>query len=335
MRVSSLFIEPDSLLSLTEKLDLAQNKQLDLVKGSEVSTYWTSLGRTESKHTWMQWVKECITRLIPNEISITASYHLDQVMEDFVDTKLIPNVSYNSDDPDQGISLLALLLNIDPDDISDDTSLSHLADEIQECFNRNRETRTLDDLHCDITCLIMTRFLERVSERMEEMTPTNPVITLYYCLYVEQTDSAFSFLKGGYLEDNLIPIQPDTSGVTLSYFQLGLAELTKQYYGHHPMLENGVLRLLAGVSNVIRLKDEKEAEITLAANIMEFSGKSFDGNQKMIFLTLHKFILYLTFNNLKERLPDRDNKFWSVAIVLDCLNEAVRTYKRYAAVLVS
>lgn len=326
MRVTSLFIEPNSLSALTEKPERSRNEQLDPVGESEAKTFWASLEGTETKHAWIKDVKDCIGRLIGNYISISAKLHLEQVMEDFVNTKLLPNVDVAEEDYKQGIQLLSSWTGLTSEAIEEDTALVDLAQELQECYDRNKENQgTPEELYRGITCLIMVRFLEKVAEKVRDTTPADPVITLFYCLYVEHTDSTFSYLKQGYVEKDLIPLQPSMLGVTLNCLRLGFADFFKQYYERAPMLENGVLNLLAGASNVIRLT---EAEITLAKNIL---GKAFEGSQKILFFTLHRFLLYLTFTNVEARLADSSNKVWTVAIVLDSLNEAVRMYKWYAA----
>lgn len=332
MYVTSLFIEPDTLSELIDQNTRDREKRLDLAGENEANTYWASLRGVETKYVWMQDVKNCIMYLIGDKISIPAIHHLEHVMENFVDKQLLPHVYDATDENEHGTQLLASMLGLELDAIRENALFLELADELQECYTRNNEKQgTVDDLYRDITCLIMVRFLEKVTEKIHQTTPNDLIITLFYCLYVEHTDSSFSFLRQGHIENNLIPIQPNLSGMTVNCLRLGFAEFCKREYGVMPMLENGVLNLLAGSSNVIRIRDEKEGEVGLAGAIMNFFGKSFDGSEKVLFFTLHQFILSLTFANVRARLVETDTQAWTVSIVLDSLNEAVHTYKQYAS----
>lgn len=320
MRAASLFIEPDSLSSFTSKLGLLPPT------AEENKNYWSSLSGTESQYSWMREVQECVARLTRVRITIPASQHLEAVMERFVTTQLVNTVPLlEKSQADFGENLVAGWLGRPVTEL-DGASLD-LAQELQLTFLRQLEQdASHDQLLRNLTCVVLVRFLEAVTTATRESTPIDPVITLFYCLYVERTSSLFSFLSVGYVETDLIPEQPNLAGITLNRLRLGLADYFKQAYNRVPLFENGVLTLLAGSSNVIQLS---EAELRLASSLLTTLAKPFDGNEKSLFLILHRFLLYLTFAEVETRLAEvEEPKVWSVAIVLDALNTTIKAYRQ-------
>ena len=282
---------------------------------TELKNYWSNLSVKKSKYEWVSAVEESITVIIKEEITEAAYINLKNVIEKFVDNYLlILNGKYE----DFGMSVLHLWMGYIPEDLSTDEELQIFAEDLEKCYNSS----DTDNLFVNLTTLVITRYLEAVVNFMNESS--HDVINLFHCLYVQQTDSRFLMFKyNNNVSENLIPIQPSLNGLTVDRLRLDLAEFIKTNYSQRPCLEDGVLRLLAGSSNIISLN---EPTISLANNIRTLLGNSRSNNAKELFFTLHKLILYFTFEAIQKRLSKMEDKTWSVAIVLDSMNEAADIY---------
>ena len=221
------------------------------------------------------------------------SSNLKNVIEKFVDNYLlILNGKYE----DFGMSVLHLWMGYIPEDLSTDEELQIFAEDLEKCYNSS----DTDNLFVNITTLVITRYLEAVVNFMNESS--HDVINLFHCLYVEQTDSRFlMFRYDNNVVENLIPVQPSLNGLTVDRLRLDLAEFIKTNYSQRPCLEDGVLRLMAGSSNIISLN---EPTISLANIIRTLLGNSRSNNAKELFFTLHKLILYFTFEAIQKRFGD-------------------------------
>ena len=282
---------------------------------TELKNYWSNLSVKKSKYEWVSAVEESITVIIKEEMTEAAYINLKNVIEKFVDNYLlILNGKYE----DFGMSVLHLWMGYIPEDLSTDEELQIFAEDLEKCYNSS----DTDNLFVNLTTLVITRYLEAVVNFMNESS--HDVINLFHCLYIQQTDSRFLMFKyNNNVSENLIPIQPSLNGLTVDRLRLDLAEFIKTNYSQRPCLEDGVLRLLAGSSNIISLN---EPTISLANNIRTLLGNSRSNNAKELFFTLHKLILYFTFEAIQKRLSKMEDKTWSVAIVLDSMNEAADIY---------
>ena len=282
---------------------------------TELKNYWSKLSVKKSKYEWVSAVEESITVIIKEEMTEAAYINLKNVIEKFVDNYLlILDGKYE----DFGMSVLHLWMGYIPEDLSTDEELQIFAEDLEKCYNSS----DTDNLFVNLTTLVITRYLEAVVNFMNESS--HDVINLFHCLYIQQTDSRFLMFKyNNNVSENLIPIQPSLNGLTVDRLRLDLAEFIKTNYSQRPCLEDGVLRLLAGSSNIISLN---EPTISLANNIRTLLGNSRSNNAKELFFTLHKLILYFTFEAIQKRLSKMEDKTWSVAIVLDSMNEATDIY---------
>lgn len=342
MDVTSLFIAPDFLSfgefgsvrtkKAASSFSLKRNRfSLREKEGS----YWMNIKETKSKYAWMPRVHTCISQLVPFTMSVSAHLHLDDVIEKFVDEKISPfffgdtNLDINDLGDDFGVEVLASWLNMAIDDIRVNDRLTVLSQEIQECFDINKQTPVPGDgLYLAITCIVVVKFLEEVMDRILDSDTGITHISLFHLLYVEETDICFSMLKSGHVENGLIPDEPNLDGFTVDKLRLGLAEFIKDNYDQHPFLEEGVLTLLAGASNIIDLNPESTV---LAFDLCTVLGQEYALGEKKIFFLMHKYILYLTFENIQVLLQGDKSKFWTVNVVLDALNQAAITYRNKIA----
>jgi hypothetical protein len=302
------FIEPKMLT--VEKRGDKSPKEIESVN------YWSSLNNLESKHDWLSLVMESINTIIKDEMTQGAFFNLKNVMENFVDE----NLSVLSDhEGNFGLYVLYIWMGYDEEDVNKNEELKFFADELQDFYEKSDSS----NLYVNITTLVMVRYLEAVVNFM--LYNSHHTINLFHCLYVQQTDPRFTMFKYENVAENLIPIQPSLSGFTVDRLRIDLAEFIKTKYSQLPSLENGVLNLLAGSSNIILLNEQSTK---LANNIRKMLNEPRSDSEKDLFFTLHKLILYLTFESIQARLSSSDNKMWTVEVVLDSLNEAAERYNR-------
>lgn len=281
---------------------------------TELKNYWSNLSAKKSKYEWVSAVEESIIVIIKEEMTEAAYINLKNVIENFVDNYLL---ILDGEYSDFGTSVLYIWMGYDLEDLSTDEDLQTFAEDLQKCY----DSSIVDNLFVNLTTLVITRYLEAVVNFMNESS--HEVINLFHCLYVQRTDSRFLMFKYDDVAENLIPVQPSLNGLTADRLRLDLAEFIKTNYSQRPSLEDGVLRLLAGSSNIISLN---EPSIKLANDIRSMLGNSRSAIAKELIFTLHKLILYLAFEGIQRRLSKMEDKSWSVTIVLDSLNEAANIY---------
>jgi hypothetical protein len=137
------------------------------------------------------------------------------------------------------------------------------------------------------------------------------------------------FRYGDVVQD-LIPDQPSLDGLTVEHLRIDLADFIKTNYSQRPSLEDGVLQLLAGSSNIIKLTPEA---ISLAQSIRSLLKEPSTDKKRELFFTLHKYIIYLTFQNIQKHLSHHKDKTWKLTVVLDSLNQAVNSYRKQVSSL--
>lgn len=352
MDVTSLFIEPDFFSSGefdATRIKKVANKRTSSSSSSvstgsslkerketkeEAKYSWMNIKETKTKYEWVPKVNTCINQLLPTNMTISASLHLQDVIERFVDNSIMNLLDENIEEinnlgDDFGVEILAAWLNTTTDIIQSDFKLLTFSQEIQECYNLNNEDDN-DNLYLAITCIVIIKFLEEVTNKMLDSESQNMYVSLYHLLYVEETDVRFSMLRCGHIENGLIPAEVNIDGFTVDKLRLGLAEFIKDSYDQHPFLEDGVLALLAGSSSIITMS--KESSI-LTYDLCVALGQDYVLGDKELFFILHKYILYLTFENVQSLLRDSKNKYWTITVVLDALNQAAITYRSKLALL--
>jgi hypothetical protein len=346
MDVASLFIAPDLLskgdFGTVRTKKMASSVPLKRSRFSlreEEGSYWMNIRETKSKYAWMPRVHICISQLIPFDMSVSARLHLDDVIEKFVDEKITPlfsdtnvdseSLGFDDLNDDFGVELLASWLNLSIDEVRVDDKLASLSQEIQDCYDMNKETPVKGGgLYLAITSIVVVKFLEEAINGMLDSEINNVYISLFHLLHVEETDIRFSMFKSGHVADRLIPVEPNLDGFTVDKLRLGLAEFIKDNYDQHPFLEEGVLTLLAGSSNIIEMNLQSSV---LAYDLCNALGQDYVLGEKELFFILHKYILYLTFENVQVLLQGSENKYWTVNVVIDALNQAAITYRNKIA----
>lgn len=300
------FIEP-KMLTVEKRGDLSP-------KEIKSANYWSSLDNLESKHDWLPLVMESVNTIIKDEMTQSAFFNLKNVMENFVDENLSVLNDYEGN---FGLYVLYIWMGYDEEDVNRDEELKFFADELQDFYLKSDSS----NLYINITTLVIVRYLEAVVNFM--LDNSHHTINLFHCLYVQYTDPRFGMFKYENVTENLIPIRPSLNGFVVDRLRMDLGEFIKTKYSQLPLLEDGVLNLLAGSSNVIRMNEQS---ISLANEIRKMLNETRSDSENDLFFTLHKLILYLTFESIQQRLLDKDNKTWTVAVVLDSLNEAVEKY---------
>ena len=296
-------------LSLIEPEILSVEKsrtKKDLYSDIESVNYWSMLSDRESKYDWISLVERSISVIIKDKMSEVSYYNLKDVIERFVDENLI--ILENSSEFTFGNYMLYIWMGYTEEDLASNPDLQLFADELQECYD-NVEENNPEKMYINITTLVMTRYLEAVVDFMVENS--QDVINLFHCLYVQHTDPRFAMFRYENVTENLIPIQPSLNGLTVDRLKIDLGGFIKTKYSQQPSLENGVLQLLAGSSNVIVLD---EYNISLANIIRKTLGETKTDSDKDLFFT---------FEAIQKRLKTNKDKTWTVAIVLDSLNEAI------------
>jgi hypothetical protein len=333
MSVEALpLIVPNSFSSDEKTGKSHRKRERSLSEDSEIVNHWTFLSSTISKYSWMNKVKKCINTSIKNDMSVIAFRHIEDLMEKFADENLtvLEAVGDYFVDPEEEISnfgSLALYIwgGFTDEEVNKDESLSEFRQHIDQCYYLWVEDELpLEDLYCSVTSLVMIRYLEEVIKKMSSMTKSK-TITLFYCLYVEKNDPRFFMFGSQYIEDGLFPQDPNSNGYTVDKLRIYLADFIKTNFFQPPLLEDGVLYLLSGASNVIQ-KSSKTTK--LSKNICKKLNIPLPKDDRAEFLNLHRYILYLTFENIQMRLRKKEDKTWTVALVLDSLNQAVISYRR-------
>lgn len=309
-------------------------RPFSLSESKEVVSYWTSLLSTESRYPWMDTVKKGINTSVKNDMSVVVWRHLEDAMERFADENLTVLelarenfVGSEEEDTNFGYIALAIWTGFEAEEIEKDSALQQFKQDLDQCYYLYAEDDlTPEELYCMVTTVVFTRFLEEVVHMMNQMT-LSKTITLFYCLHVEKTDPRFYMLANEYIEDGLFPLDSNSNGYTVEKLRINLADFIKIHFSQQPSLEDGVLHLLAGASNIIEYSSESSKLNTIISKKLKIS------QVEDQFLNLHRYILYLTFENIQMRLDKRKDKTWTVALVLDSLNQATYSYREKVAEL--
>lgn len=335
MSVTTLPLIVPNFFTGNEKRGRSSVKRpLSLSESKEVVSYWTSLIGKESRYEWMDKVKKGINISVKNDMSVVVWRHLEDAMERFADENLTALelarenfVGSEQEDTNFGYIALSIWTGFEAEEIEKDSALQQFKEDLDQCYYLYAEGDFApEELYCMVTTVVFVRFLEEVVRIMNQMT-LSKTITLFYCLHVEKTDPRFYMFANEHIEDGLFPLDSNNSGYTVEKLRINLADFIKIHFSQQPSLEDGVLHLLAGASHIIEESPEStklNKIISKKLNISQIENE---------FLNLHRYILYLTFENIQKRLWKRGDKTWTVALVLDSLNQAVISYREKLAEL--
>jgi len=102
-----------------------------------------------------------------------------------------------------------------------------------------------------------------------------------------------------------------------------LDNFIKTNYNVHPYVEPGTIELLVGAANIIEYNDKSDE---LVANKIDNFIEVSDTDELTIYLNLHRYILYLIFEEIQIILAGKDS-LWTNAVVLDAINTATRKFR--------
>ncbi len=293
--------------------------------------FWSSLKEYNSKYEWMTQVYDAISDTTGDKLSLETFRYIELCLENFVDNYL-NEMSVDGFEPENfGNEVLYEWFGFEQDAIESDEKLVELRDDLQNCFDSEIITITEDSsdvsrLFIKICTVCVIKFLEQ-SVRNMIISINNPdVLTLFYCIYTAQYDNRFfMFMLEEYLEKDIIPQDPSNQGVTIAMLHENLAIFIKKNYDEPPLLENGILDLLAGCSNIIVINDKSTELISnLSVPLIEIP----NNKELTIFFNLHRYILYLIFEEIQTILKTKEDHFWTCGIVIDAINTVAIQFRR-------
>jgi hypothetical protein len=317
-----------------------EKKVLYSVEEVESEGYWSSLAKIKTKYpVFMTGIIENIRIITKDKDGITpvAFDHLWNTVENFIDRKLsaIDGSAFTIDS--FGDYALNLWSGFTEDEIRENSNLDNFSKDLQDCLTTHmdrvsRSETGQDDavLYTTLIATVMTRFLEQVLA----VSGKERIISLFHCVYVEETDIRFKFLRSGFIFPDLIPVEPSVTGLTAEHIKLELADFIRKYYSQRPSLEEGVLQLLAGSSNIINVEDERQVRLSHAilkelgeTSVVEKGPEeTLLSESEEVFFTLHRYILYLTLETIQLKLSVARSSSWTIKLVLDSLNSVAEMF---------
>jgi hypothetical protein len=319
--------------SRTKSLIIGGNRRSISPIGNTVN-FWSSLNGLRSKYPWMKNVFDGINEEIPNEkLSIDVIRCVELCLEKFADNYLSQVQVLGFDQNEFGNEILFSWFGFDVEEIENDNDMSDLRDNLQVCYDEEIDNITEDSsdvtgLFVKISKMLMINFLTAsVNNMLINSVSTAEELTLFFVLYTAEHDARFSIFRlEEYLEKDIIPESPSKDGLSVGTLQLILADFIKTNYNVRPSVEPGSVELLAGLSNIIDITNPKCEELIFTK--INKSIQPTNNINTTIFLNIHRYILYVVFEEIQRILQNKTSKQWTNSIVLDAVNTGVQKFRR-------
>ncbi len=303
--------------------------------------FWSSDVRLETKYEWMIEVYAAISYEIGNDkLSYDVIKYIELCLEKFADNYLsqVQVSGFESDNFGNemmfnwfGFDFDAALDETDPMNFQNDPDLIELRDSLQKSYEEESLNLTEDDtavteLFINISKMLIIKFLVQSLENMLMNYSQPEELSLFYLMYTAEYDVRFSIFRlEEYFEKGIIPVAPSKDGFTVAMLRLTLPDFIKENYDIRPSLEPGSIELLAGTSNIIVINEKSDQ---LVANIIDKLITPASTIELTIYFNLHRYILYLVFEEIQNIIRNKNDKQWTNAVVLDAINTATRKFRK-------
>jgi hypothetical protein len=292
--------------------------------------FWTSLRGYSSKHEWMSQIFEYIDNQIGTEkLTFEVVRYIELCLENFADNCLSQIIISDIEPSQFGIQMLQIWLDVSIEEIEDNTQLFKISEMLQQCYEDEKINLIEDDsdvtnLFINITEKLIYEFLSSSLEYMLTMISEPQELTLYFVIYTAKYNPCFNFFSlDEYNERDVIPEKLSEDGITVGILRLSLNSFIKTNYDIRPSYEDGTIELLVGVSNIIVI-NEKSDEL-VADKIDEFIEIAETDNQT-IYLNLHRYILYLIFEQIQIITKKTNSMIWTNGLILDAINTVSKKF---------
>lgn len=299
---------------------------------SNFTNFWSSLKGFRSKYIWMTDVFEQISESIPKDkLTVDVMRYIELCLEKFTDNYLSQIQVTGFEKENFSREMLFNWFGFEAETIEDDADVGELCDILQDCYDLNNDE--LADDPTNVTNLLITicsnliiKFLIVSLNNMLKTISNPEELTLFFVIYTAEYDARFSIFRlEEYIQPGVIPEFTSNDGLTVGTLQLILPDFIKKSYDDHPSLEPGCIELLAGVSNIIVINDKSDQIVLDKLPYLIDTNSSLD---MTIFLNLHRYILYLIFEEIQKILLTKNNTQWTNAIVLDAINTSAKRYRK-------
>ena len=294
--------------------------------------FWSSLTGLPSKYEWMEDVFNIISKQIPeNKLSLSVVRYVELCLEKFADNYLSQVQVTGFAEEDFGNETLFNWFGFSPENIEDDKDLAELRDCLQKCFDDNldellEDNSDITDLFINISSTLIIKFLIVSLEYMLDDIPNPEELTLFFVMHTAEYDARFSIFRlEEYMEPDILPENPSNDGLTIGILRLNLADFIRKNYNMNPLLEAGSIELLAGTSNIIVINHKSDK---LVADIIDKLIQPASTLDLTIFLNLHRYILYLVFEEIQVILTKTKTTQWTNAVVIDAINSAAKKFRQ-------
>lgn len=332
---SQLLIRPETLQVKARKGDnslspISRTKSLSPI-GNSIN-FWSSLKGLHSKYEWMEQVFVTISNNIPIEkLSNDVVRYIELALEKFADNYLTQIQVTGFERKNFSYEMLFSWFGFDADMIDNDPDMTEFANELQDCFDAN--AILLADDPTDIINLLITicetlviKFLHASLTLMLNTITNIEELTLFFVIYTAEYDARFSIFRlEEYIESEVIPKTISNDGLTVGTLQLVLPDFIKKNYDITPSIEPGCVELLAGISNIIVITNKSDE---LVLNKVESLITVTNDMTMNIYLNLHRYLLYLTFDEIQKILLTKNSTWWTNSIILDAINTAAKKFRK-------